>query len=177
MPQAARTYTDYRSSLLLCLEEECAGEAFFAALAERHEGRERQALLLMAQIERAMTEALRPLVERHRLTPAPVAALHAEGAREARALQAIAWRDFLEHMARDYPAYLGEFEAIARLGPAEDQEVFQLLLDHEVAFIDFAERDLAGDPDSHRALESFLGRAVERTAATAGGLCINMTLE
>jgi hypothetical protein len=168
MPQAARTYTDYPSSLLLCLEEECAGEAFFAALAERHDGRARHALLLMAQIERAMTEALRPLVERHRLTPSPLAVLHAEGAREARALQTIGWRDFLERMARDYPAYLGEFEAIAGLGPAEDQEVFQLMLDHEVAFIDFALRDLAGDPDSHRALESFLGRAIERATATAG---------
>jgi len=177
MPQAARTYTDYRSSLLLCLEEECAGEAFFAALAERHDGRERHALLLMAQIERAMTEALRPLVVRHRLTPSSVAVLHADGAREARALRASGWQDFLRRMASDYPVYLGEFEAIARLGPAEDQEVFQLLLDHEVAFIDFAERDLAGDPDSHRALEIFLGRAIERAAATAEGLCTNVTLE
>lgn len=177
MPQAARTYSDYPSSLLLCLEEECAGEAFFAALAERHDGRERHALLLMAQIERAMTEALRPLVERHRLTPSPVAVLHAAGAREAKAQQGFAWRGFLKDMASDYPAYLGEFEAIARLGPAEDQAVFQLLLDHEIAFIDFAERDLAGDPDSHRALETFLGCAVERATATAGGLCTNVTRE
>lgn len=158
MPQVPRTFTDYRAALVMAVQEEIAGEAYFARLAELHPGRGRQALALLSRVEAATAAATRPLVERHNLALDPPEALRAAGRAEADRDGARPWPDFVAAMAENYPAFTAEFEQIAALAPAEDAALCAVLVDHEVAAVDFARLEAAGDPGSFAPLEAFLAR-------------------
>jgi hypothetical protein len=158
MPSQPRRFTDYAPALQLVLEEEVLGDAYFDTLAGFHSGRARTALLLMAEIERGVIAAMQPAITRHGLTLASPQALRDEGRREAEAMQAQSWTDFLDHVDEDYPAFLDEFEQLFRLAPETDKADAQLLLDHEVALMDFAAAERKGDPYSLEILAAFLRR-------------------
>ena len=158
MPQQPRVFTAYAPALQLFLEEEFLGDALFDTLAGFHAGKARQALHLMAEIERGVIAAMQPAIARHRLTLANPEDLRAEGRTEASAMRALSWADFLNHVDQDYPAFLDEFEQLFRLAPEADKADAQLLLDHEVALMDFAAAERNGDPSSIAILSTFLGR-------------------
>jgi dimethylamine/trimethylamine dehydrogenase len=61
-------------------------------------------------------------------------------------------------MAGRYPAYLDEFEALERLAPEDDMPALKLLTHHEVVAIDFADKEIAGDPDSLASIREYLDR-------------------
>ena len=64
------------------------------------------------------------------------------------------------------------FERLLAIAPEEDREVVQILVDHELALKRFAERELAGDPETSldpvRAVIE-RARAVQATALTGSG--------
>jgi dimethylamine/trimethylamine dehydrogenase len=153
-----RVFPDYATALRLCYEEELSGEGYFAGLAGQFTGRPRDALLLMARMERVTAAALRAPLARHRIAAADDAALIARGAAEASAQAGIAWEALTRRMAEDYPAYLEEFGQLLRLAPAADAAPAALALEHERVLIDFAHREIAGDPASLAPLEAFLAR-------------------
>lgn len=158
MAQVPRTFTDYHAALVMAVQEEIAGEAYFARLAELHPGRGRQALTLLARVEAATAAATRPLVERHGLALDPPSTLRAAGRAEADRDGATPWPDFVAAMAENYPAFTAEFEQIAALAPPEDAALCAILVDHEVAAVDFARLEAVGNADSFAPLEAFLAR-------------------
>lgn len=156
MSQQPRIFTDFAPALQLCLEEEFIGEALFDTLAGFHDGRARQALQLMAQIERAVIAAMQPAIARHSLTLANPEDFRAEGRTEAKVMRTMSWPDFLHRVDVDYPAFLDEFEQLFRLAPQADKADVQLLLDHEIALMDFAAAERKGESDSLDILTAFL---------------------
>ncbi len=142
----------------MSLEEEISGEVYFARLAEFFSGRERQALTMLAAVEAATAEAMRPLALRNRLPIADFAKLRTAGLAEADSRRGLSWAQLIEEMAETFPAFIEEFEQIERLAPADDRDVIQILVAHEVAAVAFAKLEAAGDPGSLRPLEAFLER-------------------
>jgi hypothetical protein len=156
MTAVARTFPDYRAALLMSLEEEISGEAFFARLSSFHGGRASRALLMLAEVEAATASAIRPLAERHGLAVGDDATLRASGQAEADGRREMSWRELVEEMATTYPVFVQEFDAIMRLAPEEDRATLEILVAHEVAAVRFAEMESRSDPASMAPLEEFL---------------------
>lgn len=154
----ARTFPDYASALLATYEEEISGEGYFAGLAGQLSGRPREALLLIARMERATAKVLRPLIERHGLATADPAALMARGAAAAEGQRGITWESLVRRMADEYPAYMDELEQLARLAPDEDQAAIAIAAEHELALIELGRREVAGDPRSLEPIERFVAK-------------------
>ena len=153
-----RRYTDVRAALQLSYEEEISGAAYFAHLASLFEGRPHEALMLLARIEAVTAAAIRPLVVHYGIEPQPSATLRAAGRAEAERRRGQSWAMLVAEMARDFPAYVVEFDEIIALAPAEDRAGLAVLRDHEVAAVDFAQMERAGDPGSLSPLHDFLAR-------------------
>ena len=158
MNAAPRPIADYTQALVMSLEEEISGEVYFARLATFFSGRERQALLMLAAVEAATAEAMRPLAVRRNLQVSNFAKLQAAGLAEADSRRNLSWAQLIAEMVSTFPAYVEEFECIERLAPADDRHVIQILIAHEVAAVSFAKLEANGDPDSLRPLEEFLAR-------------------
>jgi hypothetical protein len=156
MSQQPRVFTAYAPALQLFLEEEYLGDAFFDTLAGFHDGKARQALMLMAEIERSVIAAMQPAIARHGLKLADAEGLREEGRREAESMRDMSWADFLSGVDQDYPAFLDEFQQLFRLAPEADMADAQLLLDHEIALMDFAAAERNAAPDSMDFLFAFL---------------------
>ena len=59
-------------------------------------------------------------------------------------------------MVNHYPTDLEDFTALERMAPDDDLYALNNLTDHEVAAIEFAKRELMGDPDSLAPLCDYL---------------------
>ena len=158
MPQQPRIFTDFVPTLQLFIEEEFQGEAFFGGLAGYHRGSARHVFQLMAAIESGVVAAMQPAIARHGLKLADPKALYEDGLREAEAMGAMTWVEFLYHVDQDYPAFNDELEQLLRLAPAADRADAQFLVDHELAFTNFAAAERHGDPNSLDILIAFLLR-------------------
>ena len=156
MPQQPRIFTDFVPTLQLFIEEELQGEAFFGRLADYHQGRARHVFQLMAAIESGVIAAMQPAIVRHGLQLADPQVLHEEGRREADAMSSMTWSEFLRHVQEDYPAFNDELDQLLHLAPAVDRADAQLLVDHELAFTDFAVAERCGNPNSIGILTAFL---------------------
>ena len=156
MSASPRAFSDYEAALKMAYEEEVSGEAFFEALAGLHEGTLHQALTLMAQMERVTARVLSPLIAKRLSEACDIAALRRAGMQDAEALRATSAQDLLVHMRDDYPAYVTEFEWVVQMAPHEDRPLAQVLVEHEVAIIEFARAELAGDAHSLGFLKQFL---------------------
>lgn len=158
MTLAPRTFASAAEGLCAFYEEEISGEAFFSTLASFHSGEASKALGLMSSIEGAMLQVLAPMAKRLRVDPSRAAAIRAEGQREAETLRGLGWHDLLRRMCEEYPVFVAEFEAVAKAADEAERTDAQLLLDHEVALLDFAAAALAGRKDSLQILEGFLAK-------------------
>lgn len=146
----------YLARLTCYYEEEVEGEAWYRALAERMAlPRQKEKMLLLAEVERATAEAVRPLIDRYGLKPAPVDSLAATGRRQA-AEGPQDWDTLIALMLETFPAYVTDFETLERMAPPSDRPLLARMTAHEVAAIDFLNREIAGDPDSTEPLLRFL---------------------
>lgn len=155
---APRRYTDFRAALQLSYEEEVSGAAYFAELAGFFDGRPHEALMLLARIEAVTAAAIRPLVVHYGIEAQPSATLRAAGRTAAESRRGHSWPMLVAEMARDFPAYVAEFDEIIALAPAAERASLSVLRDHEVAAVDFARLELAGDAESLSPLKGFLAR-------------------
>ena len=157
MTQTPRPYASFEHGFAVAYEEELSGETFFAALSEAQPDPRRAAnWAKFALIELQTHRALRPMTETLGLAPADPDAVRQSGRDEAVSWAAIPWQDIMALMVRDYPAYVTEFHEVKAVAPPDMQTTMQLLIDHEVAFIDFARAELAGDPASAAPLDAYL---------------------
>ena len=147
----------YRRTLLAYFEEEIAGEAYFRGLAEHFdEPGAAEKLVLLGEVERCAAEAVRPLLERHGLSPRDENVLFAEGAAFIPRHAGMSWDGFVAHMVERYSAYIDDFQALEAMAPQEDLARLRVLTEHEVVAVDFARREHAGKGDSADLLRGYI---------------------
>jgi dimethylamine/trimethylamine dehydrogenase len=152
-----RSLDRYRKTLLDYYEDEIMGEAYFHALAEHFDGEgERDKLRLLAQVERCAAEVVRPLLHKHDLMAQDEQVLRSLGKADVAAHQDFNWRELMAYMVARYPGYVDDFEGLERLAPEADLPALKLLTRHEVAAIEFAGREVAGEADSTAPLRRYL---------------------
>ena len=146
--------SDYLETLLSYYEDEISGEAYFYALADHFA--ERDKIILLAKTERLAAQAIEPLLEKYGLVPRDESDLKSEGRSYLELHQSYSWQEFMAYIVERYPAYLDEFNALEQMAPSEDLEALSILTTHEVAVIDFAKKELAGDSGSLAPLLQYL---------------------
>lgn len=157
-PVNARAFATFKEGFRVAYEEEIAGETYFARLAEFQTGRAREALELMAKMEVVTARAIEPVLARNGIATAPVDQLRKEGITEADLLANVSATDLFTTMRDTYDAYVTEFEQTLARAPDADKPAMQILIDHEVALIDFARAELQGDAGSLKPLQDYLAR-------------------
>ena len=151
----------YLETLLKYYEDEVMGEAYFYGLANHIGGAvERKKLALLAQVERRAADVVLPLLKKHGLMPRDKSVLKALGETHVIRHRHFSWMEMMEYMVGRYPAYLDEFEALERLAPEDDIPALKLLTYHEVVAIDFANKEIALDPDSMVSLQEYLNHSI-----------------
>ena len=147
----------YRKTLLDYYEEEVMGEAYFNALAGHFDGKgERDKLRLLARVERRAAEVVQPLLRQHELNARGEPVLKSLGEAEVAAHQDYGWHELMTYMVARFPGYVNDFEALERLAPENDIPTLKLLTLHEVAAIEFAKMEVAGDADSTAPLHRYM---------------------
>ena len=141
-------------TLCTCYEEKVSGEAYFYGLIPFLG--EDEILGLSARVERQAATSILPLIEKHGLEPRETGKLRQEGRAHAEHHKDRSWPEFMHHIVDRYPGYLEEFSALEAMAPKEDLKHLGKLTQHEVLAIEFAERELAGDPKSQESLKMYL---------------------
>ena len=144
----------YLKTLLSYYEEEIEGEAYFYGLVNHFE--EQEKLTVLARVERRAAESVVPLLEKYELIPRGESELKTRGESYVGRHASFDWSEFMTYMVNRYPGYLEDFTALERIAPEADLCALNNLTDHEVAAIEFAKRELAGDPDSLASLYDYL---------------------
>lgn len=152
----ARKFDDYHQALIVSLDEEISGEAYFARLAEYHSGHARRALKLLAEMESVTAAAIAPLLAEHGLRGGDRQELQHSGRAEADVQKSVSWQARVSAMVADFPAFVEEFKQIELLAPPADLETVAFVTQHEVAAVEFAMREAASRADSLTPLEDFL---------------------
>ncbi|MCP4392059.1 MAG: NADH:flavin oxidoreductase [Gammaproteobacteria bacterium] len=156
-PGQKQTHPDYLDTLLRYYEEEINGESYFYGLAEHFS--EREKTILLARAERVAAQAVEPLLEKYGLTPRLESDLLDEGREYVPRHRDYAWHEFMAYIVERYPDYLDDFKALEKMAPPEDLPALERLTEHEVVVIEFAQKELAGEPDSTAPLLSYLGES------------------
>ena len=144
----------YLRTLLSYYEEEIEGEAYFYGLVDHFE--EQDKLTVLARVERRAAESVVPLLEKYKLVPRDASELKTRGVGHVQRHASFDWLEFMTYMLNHYPGYLEEFTTLERMAPEEDLYALKKLTNHEVAAIEFAKRELVGDPDSLSPLCDYL---------------------
>lgn len=147
---------DYATAMTQAWEDEVATEAYYLALAAEQHGRARDALVLLAHVERATADRLAPFLAGWGGRPAAEDELAARGRAEAAEDAGRSWVEFLAHVVETYPAYVAHFEALEALAPRSERSVARDLTAHEVAVLDFARLERDADPASLTPLHDYL---------------------
>ncbi len=147
----------YLKTLLLYYEEEIMGEAYFYGMADHFDGAaEREKLAVLAKVERRAADVVRPLVDKHGLVPRDASVLKALGEGAIGRHRHFTWRELMTRITVRFPAYLDEFDALEKMAPEDDRPLLKQLTYPEVVTIDFAHKEIAGDPDSPAPLRRYL---------------------
>lgn len=157
MAQPQTASTAYLKTLLKYYEEEVSAVAYFNGLADHIDGGAvRGKLRLLAEVERRAADSVLPLLEKYGLTPRDAAVLESLGETHIERHRDYSWAEFVRYMIARYPAYVDDFEGLERLAPEVDLPALKVLTHHEVVTIEFAHKEIAGDPDSTAPLREYL---------------------
>lgn len=151
---------DYLERLKLAYEEEVETEAYFATLAERFADPARKdALRLLAELERRTAQIIAPLLDRHGLVPRDDDSLAARGRSQALG-EVPDWDRLMADMRRTYPGYIAYFEQVEADAPQADRPRVAVLPEHERAALAFLHLEAGGHPDSAAPLRAHLDGAM-----------------
>lgn len=157
MKDAVNGTGKYLDTLLLFFEEEIMGEAYFRGLTDHFDDPDHKAkLALLAEVERHAAEAVRPLLQRHGLVPRPDMALGQEEELHITEHGSWSWSELVTYMSVRYPVYMDDFEGLEKMAPMRDLPALKFLTAHEVAAIEFANMEVAGNPASADPLRRYL---------------------
>ena len=150
--------------MLLYYEEEIAGEAYFMALADRVDEGAATSLRLLADVERHCAAIVAPLLAKYGLKPRPTPQLIDEGRADAdKGPQT--YPEMIAYMRKTFPGYIGDFERLEAMAPAEDLPVLTRMTEHEVVAIEFLEREATGAANPTAPLTEYLSGPVETDCA------------
>ena len=107
-------------------------------------------------VERRAAESVVPLLEKYELVPRDESELKTRGEGYVGRHASLDWFEFMTYIVNRYPGYLEDFTTLERMAPEEDLYALKNMTVHEVAAIEFAKRELAGDPDSLAPLYDYL---------------------
>ena len=156
----AKVFASFAQGFRASYEDELRGEGFFASLAALDPiPRRAEVWRKMLAIEQVTTQALLSAAQALGVANHDPQALRAEGAAEADDWRALGWDGALLVMRDEFPAYLTEFDGLLAQTPPAYAPLIDLLIRHEVAFIDFATAELAGQADSMAVLDTYLSQA------------------
>jgi hypothetical protein len=157
MANEAQPERAYLDRLLQAFEGEIKGETYFADLAPHFdEPGTAGKLALLSRLERCTAETLRPLIERHGLPVRDEATLRPQAAPMVADHGAESWTGYMARMVKDFSPYVNEFCALETKGPAEDRAALARLTRHEECIIEFAQAELAGEPDATAPIREYL---------------------
>jgi len=146
----------YLETLLRYYEEEIEGEAYFRALAERYTApRQKEKMILLADVERRCAEGAQALIAQYGLRPKSRATLVAAGKADAQNAPQD-WEQMLAEMRRTYPGYVADFRRLETMAPAADLAALKHMTWHEEAAVEFLEREEAQDPNSTEPLLHYI---------------------
>jgi dimethylamine/trimethylamine dehydrogenase len=153
----AKVFATFDEGFRASYEDELRGEGFFASLAALDPiPRRAEVWRKMLAIEQVTTQALLSAAQALGVASRDPQALRAEGAAEADDWRALGWHGALLVMRDEFPVYLTEFGGLLAQTPPAYAHLVDLLIRHEVAFIDFAKAELAGQADSMDVLDDYL---------------------
>ncbi|WP_425046254.1 FAD-dependent oxidoreductase [Primorskyibacter sp. S87] len=157
-PTKAEPSKEYLDTLRNYYEEEVEGEAYFEAIGcRRASPDERRKMTRLAEIEIFTAEAVRPLIDKYGISTRSREELLLSGRDQADETPE-QWQDLMNEMLATFPEYIDEFLKLEAMAPPEDLPRLKLLTEHEVAAIEFLERESTGRADSEAPLLTFLGR-------------------
>ena len=138
---------DYETGLQRLYDSEVMGERLLLALhAAARNQREAGQFAAMLQLETETKARLRPLLLQYGMSLAEDADLSGIPARVAGYADQD-WRDYTAASAARLTTVLSDYEAIAALGPAEDQPILQAVVAHEAALVTWARTEADGESD------------------------------
>jgi len=148
----------YRNTLLEYFEEEVMGEIYFRELMYNFSrDDERKKLTLLANVERTTAEILHPIIDRYGLIPRSDAELEPLAAQWTEQRKHLNWQGLMQGMVTEYPVYVDLFKKFETQAPQRDIPALKRLTAHEIALVDFAKLEIAGNPDSLMPIHDFLG--------------------
>ena len=138
---------DYRDGIQRAWHGEQWGRAFFDQLAEATDDLEHRAKWkVLAELEEETGNRLAQLLGDD---AEPTSAEHFPPVDAAvAAYSRLVWPQALEQMMTILDPAIERFRKLLAMAPDEDRETVQLLFDHEVALKRFAQRELAGNPET-----------------------------
>ena len=153
LPVVSQTYL---KSLLQHYEEEIEGKAYFAGIPDRFLSRgQKEKLMLLSEVETYTVAAMQSLAEKYGLTPRSTRELHANG--HAQAADAPGdWNMLISEMQKTFPQYITDYERLEAMAPTEDLPGLRVVEAHNVAAVDFLNREAGNDPGSSAPLQQFL---------------------
>lgn len=157
MPKIDSLHPKYLPTLLQYYEEEIAGEIYFLELGSRFDSAvTKHHFTLLARVERHAASMVEPLIEKYALRPRSDDTLAHVGRESVKHHEGYSWDQFVRYMLRRYPLYMDDFHYLENLAPSIDLPYLQALSNHELAAIEFAERENSGDSASEEALLAYL---------------------
>jgi hypothetical protein len=139
--------TDYLAGVQALFDGEVMGERLLLAmLAAAKSPRDAAHFAAILQLETETKARLRPLMLKLGLGLAETADLRQVPARVAGYVDH-GWRDYVAATAVHLRGVLARYEAIAALGPPEDQPILQAVVRHEAALLHWAEAEALGDSE------------------------------
>jgi transcriptional regulator with XRE-family HTH domain len=138
---------DYLAGIQVLYDGEVMGERLVLALhAAARTPREAAHFAAILQLETETKARLRPLLLKHGMSLAESADLTGIPGRLAD-YAGRTWRGYTAATAARLTRVLGVYEAIAGLGPPEDQPILQAVVAHEAALLAWAQAEADGKPD------------------------------
>lgn len=133
-----------------CIEElyqsEVLGEqAFLALLAAARNKRDEYHFGTLLQLESETKVRLRPFLQKYGLGFVETQESGEQVAGFVTAYTENSWLDFLAALKPVVEQYVARFQAIADAGPVEDQEILQSMVTHEQSFVEWIDKETAGE--------------------------------
>ena len=141
------TQAEYPDCLRELLDSEIFGEAVPLALLEvAKNDREKFHFATLLQLETETKARLRPLLYRHGISLAePVPTEQIKDIVDG--YQASSWEEFAAANKAVVQGFLSRFEEIARIGPEEDREVLESMIQHEQAILRWFDMESQGEQE------------------------------
>ena len=156
----------YRKGVVQAWQGELWGKAFFEQLAVSTDDADHRAKWqVLAALEEATGNRIAPLIADD--SDLPSASVNQSVESTVEVYQNLPWHEAMARMMIILDPAIERFRALLAQAPVEDRDVMQILVDHEVALKQFAERELAGDNDiSLDPVRAVIKRAQEGIATT-----------